>query len=85
MMIKENKQQNNMFQLQGLLIVEELWRQVTLPKGETVFCFYWFLFVYLQALWQGTEKYSMELKPQGENNNYLQSFFLVRTQINALV
>lgn len=40
MMIKENKQQNNMFQLQGLLTVEELWRQVTLPKGETVFCFY---------------------------------------------
>lgn len=39
MMIKENKQQNNMFQLQGLLIVEELWRQVTLPKERQFFVF----------------------------------------------
>lgn len=83
MMIKENKQQNNMFQLQGLLIVEELWRQVTLPKGETVFCFYWFLFIYKHS--------GKELKNIQWNWNHREkiiitcSLFLVRTQINALV
>lgn len=56
MMIEEKKPQNNMFWVQSLLTVQESYRQVTLPKRETVFCFYWFLFVCLQALWQGTEK-----------------------------